>query len=232
MPSPLFEFVTYRLEFGAQVSRLLGWLEKRALPLFQKHGFGPVGFFTVDVGPHIPAVFVLRSYPSLAEWEAAWGRFITDPDSAAALKEIEAEGLPFEREDYHWLLATRFSPPLKAAAAGDLAHKIFELRIYESPMHRQLDYLHDRFAGGEIEIFHKSGIHPILYADTLIGPNRPNMAYLIPFESQGHREKAWAAFRDNPDWQRLREDSIRRGGEIVRRISNMILVPSPFSMIR
>jgi hypothetical protein len=58
------------------------------------------------------------------------------------------------------------------------------------------------------------------------------MAYLIPFESQAQREKAWAAFRDDPDWQKLREESVRRGGEIVRNITNLTLTPAKFSMIR
>lgn len=232
MPGPYFEFVTVRLQFGAQVSRFLEWLEKRALPLFQKHHFGPAGFFTVEVGPDIPAVFAIRTYANLAEMEAVWAEAAADSDWAAALAELEAGEPAFYREDSILLRATPFSPPLKPAQPGDLAHKIFELRIYEAPTHKQLGYLHERFAGGEIEIFHKSGIHPLLYADTLIGPKKPNMAYLIPFESEAYREKAWAAFRDNPDWQRLRDESIRRGGEIVRNITNLLLVPTSFSMLR
>jgi hypothetical protein len=232
MTAPYYEFLFLRLQVGAQVNRLLGWLEKRALSLFQKHRFGPSGFFTMEVGPFMPAVFGILSYPSLAEMEAAWGRMDADAEMAAAVAELEKAEPAFYREDTMLLRATPFSPPLRPAALGDPAHKIFEVRIYESPTHRQLGYLHERFAGGEIEIFHKSGIHPVLYADTIIGPNRPNMVYLIPFESEAHREKAWAAFRNDPDWQRLRDDSIRRGGEIVRNITNMLLAPASFSMIR
>lgn len=232
-PSALwFEFVTVRLQFGTQVGRLLEHIEKRALPLFQKHHFGPMGFFTVEVGPNIPAVFSIRTYTSLAEIEAAWGRLTADPAWAAAAAELESEGPAFYREDSMLLLGTQFSPAIRAAAPGDPTHKIFELRIYESPTFKQLGYLHDRFAGGEIDIFHKSGIHPVLYADTIIGPNRPNMAYLIPFESEAHRENSWAAFRDNADWRRLRDESVRRGGEIVRNITNMIFTPAAFSMMR
>ena len=232
MAAPYYEFVVLRLQFGSQMGRLLGWLEKRALPLFQKHRFGSMGFFTVEVGPHIPAVFGILTYPSFAEMDAAWARMDADHDYAAAVAELEKDEPAFYREDTSILRATSFSPPLKPAAPGDPMHKLYELRIYESPTQRQLGYLHDRFAGGEIEMFHKSGIHPVLYADTIIGPNRPNMAYLIPFESEAHREKAWAVFRDNPDWQQLRAESIRRGGEIVRNITNMFLVPTSFSMIR
>lgn len=232
MPRPFYEFVTVRLQSGPMVNRFLSWIEKRALPLLQKHHFGPMGFFTVEVGPASPSVFAIRAHASLAELEAAWKGVDADPDWAAAVAELEAGEAAFYREDSMLLRATPFSPPLKPALPDDLKHKIFELRIYESPTYRQLDYLHDRFAGGEIDLFHKSGIHPVLYADTLWGPNRPNMAYLIPFESEAYREKAWAAFRENPDWHRLRDESIRRSGEIVRNITNMILTPAGFSMIR
>lgn len=232
-PAPyVVEVVTFRLQVGTQVATALAWLEKRAFPLWQKHRFGPVGVFTVDVGANAPAVHILRIYASLADREAVWKAVAADPDWVPGVNDLEKEGPAFYREDSMLLVATPFSPPVKPAAPGDPIRKVFELRIYESPTWRQLGYLHDRFAGGEIELFHKSGIYPVLYADTLIGPNQPNMAYLIPFESHAHREKAWAAFRGNPDWVKLRDESIRRGGEIVRNITNMILSPAGFSMIR
>jgi hypothetical protein len=232
MHSSYFEFVFIRLQNGSQVARMQNWLEKRALPLYQKNGFGPVGFFNMDVSAYSPAVLGILSYPSLAEMETAWEKMDADPDYAAAVTELEKDDAAFYREDATLLRATSFCPPFTATPASDPAHKLYELRIYESPTHRQLGYLHDRFAGGEIEIFHKSGIFPVLYADTIIGPNRPNMAYLIPFESESHREKCWAAFRSNPDWVKIRDASVQHGGEIVRNITNMLLSPTKFSMIR
>lgn len=232
VPAAYYQFVTLRLQFGEQIGRTLGWFEKRAFPLFEKHKLGAVGIFTVDVGAAIPSVLGIFKYSSLAEMEATWARLSADPDWAAAHAELDAGGAAYYREDISVLRATPFSPPLKAVAPGDPTHKIYELRVYESPTVRQLGYLHERFAGGEIEIFHKSGIHPVLYADTVIGPNMPNMAYLIPFENEESREKGWAAFRSHPDWPKLRDESVRRGGEIVRNITNMILSPASFSMLR
>ena len=232
MNGAYYELPTYRLQFGAQVGRLLGWLEKRALPLLQKSGLGPVGIFTVDVGPHVPAVLVLIHYPSWRELETAKFRLGNEADWDAARADLEAGGEPFYRLDKVLLRATSFCPPLKGAAVGGPTPKLFELRIYESPTQKQLGYLHERFAGGEIDLFHKSGIHPLLYADTLIGPDQPNMIYLIPYESLAQREKAWAAFRENPEWAKLRDESVRRGGEIVRNITNLLLVPTAFSMLR
>jgi hypothetical protein len=232
MPSSYFEFVFMRLQNGSQVSRLQNWLEKHAVPLFQKNGFGTMGFFNMEVSAYSPAVLGVFSHPSLAGMETVWGKLGADPEFAAAVAENEKDEPSLYRQDAMLLRATPFSPPFIATPAGDPAHKLFELRIYEAPTERQLGYLHDRFAGGEIDIFHKSGIFPVLYADTVFGPNQPNMAYLIPFESETHREKCWAAFRSNPDWIKIRDASVQHGGEIVRNITNMLLTPTRFSMLR
>jgi hypothetical protein len=228
----LIEWVTFRLQSGPQVGNALRWLEKRAMPLWQKHKFGPVGVFTVDVGAHIPAAHFFRIYLSLSDRQAVWSELTADPDWGAAVADLEKDGPAFYREDMILLNSTPFSPPIKPFSAGDPTHKVFELRIYETPTWKQLGFLHDRFAEGEIDIFHKSGIHPILYGDTLTGPNQPNMVYLTPFESPAQREQAWQAFRDNPDWVKIRDESIRKGGEIVRNITNMLLTPTSFSMMR
>jgi len=228
----IVECVTFRLHSGPQMSNALGWLEKRAMPLWQKHKFGPVGVFTVDVGPHIPAIFFMRIYASLADRQAVWTSLRSDSDWDAAVVNLEKAGPAFHREDIILLNSTAFSPPVKPAASGDPTRKLFELRIYETPTWKQLGNLHDRFSGGEIDLFIKSGFRPVFYADTLIGPNQPNMIYLIPYENSAAREAAWGKFRDSPEWVKLRDDSIRKGGEIVRNISNMMMSPASFSMIR
>jgi hypothetical protein len=232
MNARYFEFYYIHMQNGAQTTRMAKWLETRLLPTCQKHGFGPMGFFTVAVGTNLPTTVIVFSYPSLAEMEAQWGKLNADADYAAAITELEKDEPAFYRVESTLLRATPFCPPLLATTASEPAHKVYELRIYESPTNRQLGYLHDRFGGGEIDIFHKSGIHPILYADTVFGPNQPNMAYLIPFESEAHREKAWATFNADPDWVKIRADSVTHGGEIVRNITNMFLTPASFSPLR
>jgi hypothetical protein len=232
MSSSYVEFFYIHMQNGGQVARLAPWLEKRLMPLCQKHGFGAMGFFNVTVGPNMPSALIIFSYPSLADMEAQWGKLNSDPDYKAAVDEIEKDEPAFYRTEATLLRSTAFCPPFAATPAGDPAHKIYELRTYESPTHRQLEYLHDRFAGGEIDIFHKTGIHPVLYGDTVFGPNQPNMTYLIPFESEAHREKAWAAFSADPEWIKIRAASVQRGGEIVRNITNQFLSPARFSMLR
>ena len=111
MPSTYYEFVFMRLQNGSQVSRMQNWLEKRAMPIFQKNGLGTVGYFNMEVSAYSPAILGVYSYPSLAAMEATWGRLTADPDFAAALAENEQDQPALYREDTMLLRATPFSPP-------------------------------------------------------------------------------------------------------------------------
>jgi len=226
------EFFYIHMQNGSQPPRMVKWLENRLLPICQKHAFGPMGFFNVDIGSKLPTTLVVFSYPSLSDMEARWGKLNSDPEYAAAVAEADRDEPAFHRTESMLLSSTTFCPPFLPTPAGEPPRKLYELRVYESPTNRQLIFLHDRFTGGEIEIFHKSGIHPVLYANTIFGPDQPNLVYLIPFESAAHRESAWAAFRADPDWIKLRDESIQRGGEIVRNITTSFLSPLSFSMVK
>ena len=228
---PYYEFRIYRMQMGPQTGRMNSWAENHLMPLLKKHGFGPVGFFNESIGPTIPALYRLLYYSSLAEGEKLWASVMRDPDWGKAAEELEAgDTPPFYRADGWLLQATDFSPAFKAVSGK--GGRIYELRIYESPTGKQLRALHERFAGPEILIFHRSGIHPILYANTVIGPDMPNLVYLTPYDSLAQLEQAWRAFGSDPDWAKARNESIRRSGEIVRNITKLHLSPTSFSMIR
>jgi len=106
------------------------------------------------------------------------------------------------------------------------------LRVYHSPTRSQLKALHERFAGPEIKIFHRVGVNPILYTSTMIGPNMPNLTYLIPFDSLAAREKAWDAFGADPEWVKVRNESIDKHGQIASVINISLFKATAYSPIR
>ncbi len=110
--------------------------------------------------------------------------------------------------------------------------RIFELRVYHSPNWRQLAALHKCFVGPEIKIFHRAGVHPILYSATLIGPNRTTLAYLIPFDSLVAREKAWNAFAADEEWIKFRKESLLRHGRIADLNQIAIFEATDYSPVR
>src|SRR5713226_6771999 len=227
----------YRLSYfymrqGEQGARLNQFFSSQ-MPLFKKNIPGPIGVFNVFLGPHIPAMLVLAGYPSFVVMEEATAQWQKDPGFQKALVELEqGSEPPFDRADTVLLQATDYSPEIVPLLEKPKVPRIFELRVYHSPTQRQLRALHERFSGSEIKIFHRVGVHPILYSSTLIGPNMPNLTYLTPFATLADREKAWDAFGADPEWIKVRKESIDRAGQIANQISITLLRPTDYSPIQ
>jgi hypothetical protein len=223
----LYRLDYYYLRQGGQGARLNEFLTSVA-PLLSKHATA-VGIFTSVIGPHLPLTLVLTGHTALEQLEACERL----PEYQAALRKMDdGEEPPYDRLERVLLRPTAFSTEIVPLKEKPAKPRVFELRVYHSPTERQLGYLHDRFAGPEIPIFHKSGIHPVMYADTIAGPLMPNMTYLTPFADLAAREKAWDAFGADPAWLKAREESIARGGQIVSNSTITLLRPLPFSPIQ
>ena len=228
----IYRLTFFYMRMGEQGSRMNQWLASQ-MPLLKKTIPGPVGVFQVFVGPHLPAMMALTGFPGLAEMEAATNAYRNDPGFQKAVGELErGEEPPYDRADTMLLEATDYSPEIAPLTQKPKPSRIFELRVYHSPTLRQNRLLHERFAGPEIKIFHRVGVHPILYSTTLIGPNMPNLTYLTPFATLAEREKAWDAFGADAEWIKVRKESIDRGGQVTNQISIMLLRPTDYSGIQ
>ncbi|MGH9675260.1 MAG: NIPSNAP family protein, partial [Bryobacteraceae bacterium] len=72
----------------------------------------------------------------------------------------------------------------------------------------------------------------ILYSSTIIGANIPNLTYVIPFDNLAAREKAWATFAADPEWIKVRQESIDRHGQITSVIQIGLYRATPYSPVR
>ena len=228
-----YELRIYRMHQGPQGGQLDQWLTQRAIPLHQKHGFAPMGFFHVSIGDFTPKLIQVIAYRSLAEREARWAALEADPDWTAIVNELAADlNQPaFDDLEVRFLKALPFSPAWEPTPA-DKKHKIYEIRTYQSPSQRQLGVLTHRFASGEVDVFHRSGFVPVLYSHEIAGPMMPNLTYLIPFDSIEARDEEWSKFGRDPQWKTLLAESNRLGGDVVKQITNYILSPTSYSALR
>lgn len=225
-----YELRFYKLTQGDQGSRFGEWARK-VIPILNKNGAKPVGVFQVAIGPDTPAQVMLLHHDSLKTAEEFWNKVSEDAGWKAAVQAWEdSPDQPYFKVDSVLLKATSYSPPLEATS--DNEPRYFELRVYHSPSAKQLVALHERFGGPEIKIFHRVGIVPILYGETVIGENMPNLTYLTPFKSLAEREAAWARFGADPDWAKVRDESVKRSGQIVRNINFWILRATSYSQIK
>ena len=107
---------------------------------------------------------------------------------------------------------------------------IYEYRVYEA-MPGKLPELNARFRNHTLEIFERHGMKNIGYWTAEIGDYSNRLIYIIAFEDEGQRERAWAAFREDPEWQRVRAES-EANGLLVARVTNTLLNPTDYSPLQ
>jgi hypothetical protein len=217
---------------GTQVDRIHDFLSKDFLPKYKEVQSGPVICLEALVAPHMPQVAVIAGFRSLDEVLATEGKLFALPGFGEAWKRWEAgQEPPYEHLSTSLLAATDYSPEISPMNPPPKSPRIFELRTYHSPTLRQLKALHERFAGPEIKIFHRCGVHPVLYTSTVFGPNKPNLTYVIPFDNLAAREKAWAAFGADPEWVKVRQESIEQHGQIASVIQISLFRATAYSPV-
>ncbi|HID23803.1 MAG TPA: NIPSNAP family protein, partial [Planctomycetaceae bacterium] len=108
--------------------------------------------------------------------------------------------------------------------------RIFELRTYESHSVKAGKKKVEMFnQGGEIAIFQKTGLQPVFFAETIIGPQMPNLTYMLAFDDMAARDAAWNRFIRDPDWEKLKADPQYK--DTVSNITDVILRPAPYSQV-
>ena len=226
----------YRLDFfhyrqGDQATRLNQFFSSQT-PLLAKH-CQPLGIFNGVLAPHVQTLMVLSGFPSFDEMVVGGRAVEADPAFQKAWEEFERGAEPpYDSAERSLLMATDFSPEVVPLAEKPKTPRYFEMRVYHAPTQRQLKMVHERFAGPEIKIFHRVGVHPILYANTVFGNEMPNLTYIIPFASLDAREKAWDAFAADPEWVKARAESLARGGQIVNYQNISLWRAAPYSPIQ
>jgi hypothetical protein len=181
--------------------------------LFQKHGMTPVGYWVpIDAkdGGEDTLVYVL-SYPSREAREKSWKAFMADPDWQAAFKASETDGRLVAKVEQRFLQATDYSPPIKAAVAGE--SRLFELRTYTAAPGR-LANLNARFRDFTLGLFKKHGMENIAYWTPAAGePGADNtLIYIVAHQNREGRDAAFKSFGADPDWVAARKASEEKAG--------------------
>ena len=107
---------------------------------------------------------------------------------------------------------------------------IHELRVYRT-LPGRLPALLARFQNHTLRIWDRHGIRQAGFWTTLVGESGCDLTYLLAWESLAERERKWAAFMADPEWQQVRADS-EKDGPINLNVSNQLLAPTAFSVVR
>ncbi|MFQ6036189.1 MAG: NIPSNAP family protein [Sedimentisphaerales bacterium] len=210
-------------------NRLVGdFLKDVAIAAMNRIGIKPVGVFNVKYGPNKPSLYVLAVHKSLASVVNASARLLQDDEYRKSDFVNAAMSDPmYVRYESSLMVAFKDMPKL---AVPERKARIFELRTYESHSIKAAKKKIEMFnEGGEIAIFKKTGLQPVFFGETIIGPKLPNLTYMLAFDNMEHRDKSWAVFGRDPDWRKLRANPAYK--DTVSNVTDLILQPTSYSQI-
>jgi hypothetical protein len=213
----------YELRVYDAMPGKLGALNDRfanhTIGFFKNHGIGIVGFWTAMIGTSNQLTYIL-SFDDMADREKKWGAFQADPGWHKARAESETDGPLNAHVQNSFMRLTPYSPQPK------ISTNLQELRVYQA-VPGKLPALNARFADHTTHLFEKHGIKNIGYWTQDVGPSN-QLFYMVGYDSLADREKNWAAFNADPDWQKARAES-ERDGPLTSQTHSSILQPTAYS---
>jgi hypothetical protein len=236
-PAEFYELRKYHLRRGPAQTLVDTYFRTAALPALQRAGAGPVGVFSLMIGPDSPSVYVLIVHKSLDAFGSLPGRLAADAEyqkAGAPYLSVAATEPAFVRIETSLMQAFEGLPKLELPFGGGengRRTRIFELRTYESHSEKAAKKKIEMFNTAEIAIFRRAGLQPVFFGETLVGKNMPNLIYMLVYENMAAHDKQWSAFGADPEWKKLSSTPGFTDPEIVANISNIYLRPTAYSQI-
>jgi len=225
-----FELRTYALKPDKQAI-LDRYFSGSLIPALNRLGIKQVGVFYETPAPPSPVAHLLIPYQSLGQMAVVNASLAEEHDyqkSAADYLAIPATDPVYDRIESSLLSAFETMPRLEVPAKKG---SLFNLRIYESHNEAASKKKIEMFNKGEIAIFRRTGLTPVLFGEAILGTRIPNLTYLLAFDDEAARVEAWNKFRSDPEWIKLKSIPEYEDKRIVSKITNKLLTPAEFSQI-
>ena len=114
---------------------------------------------------------------------------------------------------------------------AEMKNRVFELRVYTAN-EGKLEALLARFREHTTRLFEKHGMTNIGYWTAVDTPRSQNtLIYLLAHPSREGADKAWAAFRDDPEWKKVKEES-EVNGVLAGKVESTFLTATDFSNLK
>ena len=110
--------------------------------------------------------------------------------------------------------------------------RCYELRIYHA-LPGKLEELHARFRNHTMRIFAKHGLKVVGFwgpTDKEQGAEN-KLIYLLEFADRAARDKAWQAFRSDPEWQAAQKAS-EANGKLVEKVESIMMSATDYARVK
>jgi hypothetical protein len=226
-----YELRIYTLKNDTQQKLVEDYFQNAAIPALNKLGSKNIGVFTELKPDGQTKIFTLIPYSSLDDFLMVQTKLVGDDDyntKGAAYLSAPMDKPAYDRIESSLLQAFPGMPKMEVTDKKD---RFFELRQYESPTEaagkKKIAMFND---GDEIAIFKKIGFDAVFYSETLIGTKRPNLVYMVTFDSMASHDEKWKEFGADPKWVQLRSMP-EYPDALVSHISSTFIVPTAYSQV-
>ncbi|WP_339706629.1 NIPSNAP family protein [uncultured Kriegella sp.] len=199
----LYEIRTYEMKFGADQKVLLSYLNEVLAPSMIRMGATTFKLFR-ELGNSGPTkIYGLIAYPNSEVYLRSQNlnsdeKYVT---AAAEYNSLPPEKTLYNRFTSSLLLAFDGMPQMMDPIDGA---SLFELRTYEGYSEDAVRRKIKMFNDGEIDIFLKTGLHPVFFGEMIVGPYRPCLTYMLNFKDMDEHDANWKRFSSNSDWETMK----------------------------
>lgn len=225
-----YELRRYEIETEAQKAGFDRFARDAAIPALNRLGIGPVGVFYPWEG--LSPIYVLLRHRHVGSCMSMTQRLSEDQeflDKGAAFLDAPAERPAYQRMTSSLMVAFDGMKQLETPITNP--GRVIQLRTYESASAAAGQTKIEMFNTAEIDIFRKTGLHPVFFGETLIGDKMPNLTYMLVFKDMEQRKANWKKFGGHPDWKALKAIPKYADKKIVSHITNLFLRPADYSQI-
>ena len=203
-----------------------------AIGAFNRLHVKNVGVFR-PLDPSVAAkLYVLIPYNSLEHFAQVKAGLEADEAyqiNAADYLNAPATAPAYERIESSLMKALKGFPEV---AVPQKKERIFELRQYQSPTEaagqKKIEMFNDQ---GEIDIFRRLQFNPVFWGETIIGPEMPNLTYMVTFDDLAAKDALWATFLADEEWKEISVVPGYPNELLINLITSTILVPTAQSQI-
>lgn len=253
---PLYELRVYQPTEGKQKD-LLTFMGQSGIQLAKSNGIEIVAAFT-PIAAEDDRIVTLVRHKDRATCEGSYERMMADPATRDAFQKAFPSGPPVRSLTRLFLKTTDYSPAFQLDSEGD---RVFELRSYIAST-GNLEGLNARFRNHTMTLFAKHGMTNIVYWNVedggsmkapelleAVSPRNQSKAeisddlpaqgntlvYFLTHASQDAAKASFDAFRQDPEWTKVRTESeSKAGGSLTAPggVKSWFLKPTDFSPMK
>lgn len=116
-------------------------------------------------------------------------------------------------------------------SSSESSHHVYELRLYHVNQGKMAELI-ARFGNHTDAIFKRHNMKSVGYWSPEDAPSSQNLfVYVLEHPSRQEAEQNWAAFQEDPDWQKVKAES-EKNGPLVEHIDRYFMDPASFSALQ